>query len=94
MDEAGFGYGDFGYGLDDLSGSNFQAFDDTITGNANANELVGGTGDDTLNGLAGDDVLEGGGLAEANVLDCGAGDGDIGFGQGTGTGNSRTNCEF
>jgi Ca2+-binding RTX toxin-like protein len=69
-------------------------FDDTITGNANANELVGGTGDDTLSGLAGDDVLEGGGLAEINHLDCGAGDGDIGFGQGTGTGASRILCEF
>jgi len=69
-------------------------FNDTITGNANANELVGGTGDDTLNGLAGDDVLEGGGLAEENVLDCGAGDGDIGFGEGSGTNAARSNCEF
>ncbi len=70
------------------------AGDDTITGNASANELVGGAGDDILNGLAGDDTLEGGGGIEANVLDCGAGDGDIGFGEGTGTGFSRTNCEF
>ena len=69
-------------------------YDDIITGNANANELVGGLGDDTLTGLAGDDVLEGGGLAEENVLDCGAGDGDIGFGEGTGTGALRNNCEF
>jgi Ca2+-binding RTX toxin-like protein len=69
-------------------------YNDIIVGNASANELVGGTGDDTLSGLAGDDVLEGGGLTEANVLDCGAGDGDIGFGQGSGVGNSRTNCEF
>lgn len=69
-------------------------FDDSITGNASANELVGGVGDDTLLGLAGDDVLEGGGLAEVNALDCGAGDGDIGFGQGSGMGSSRINCEF
>jgi len=69
-------------------------FNDTITGNANANELVGGTGDDTLNGLAGDDVLEGGGGTEENVLDCGAGDGDIGFGEGSGTNADRQNCEF
>jgi hypothetical protein len=33
MDEAGYGYGDFGYGLDDITGSSFQSFDDTITGN-------------------------------------------------------------
>jgi Ca2+-binding RTX toxin-like protein len=69
-------------------------YNDVITGNANANELVGGIGDDTLSGLAGDDVLEGGGSTEVNVLDCGAGDGDIGFGEGSGTGASRTNCEF
>lgn len=69
-------------------------FNDTITGNASANELVGGTGDDILNGLGGDDVLEGGGLAEENVLDCGAGDGDIGFGEGSGTTAARSNCEF
>ncbi|MEI9948367.1 MAG: calcium-binding protein [Pseudomonadota bacterium] len=69
-------------------------YNDIITGNASANELVGGLGDDTLSGLGGDDVLEGGGLAQINVLDCGAGDGDIGFGQGTGTGSARTNCEF
>ena len=68
--------------------------DDTITGNASANELVGGLGDDTLYGLAGDDVLEGGGGAEENVLDCGAGDGDIGFGEGSGTNAARSNCEF
>src|SRR6478736_4579134 len=46
-------------------------YNDIITGNANANELVGGVGDDTLNGLAGDDVLEGGGGTEVNKLDCG-----------------------
>ncbi|MEO6600995.1 MAG: calcium-binding protein [Polyangiaceae bacterium] len=67
---------------------------DFLTGNASANELVGGTGNDTLMGLAGDDTLEGGGLAEVNVLDCGAGDGDIGFGKGTGVGASIANCEF
>jgi hypothetical protein len=33
MDDFGYGYGDYGYGLDDLSDSSFQAFDDTITGN-------------------------------------------------------------
>ena len=70
------------------------AGDDTITGNASANELVGGAGDDTMYGLAGDDTLEGGGGTEANVLDCGAGDGDIGFGDGSGTGHAKTNCEF
>jgi Ca2+-binding RTX toxin-like protein len=67
---------------------------DSITGNASNNELVGGTGNDHLYGMAGDDVLEGGGLAEVNVLDCGAGDGDIGFGMGSGTGASIANCEF
>jgi len=69
-------------------------YNDTITGNANSNELVGGIGDDTLNGLAGDDVLEGGGSTEANKLDCGTGDGDIGFGEGSGVGALRSNCEF
>jgi Ca2+-binding RTX toxin-like protein len=69
-------------------------YNDIIVGNASANELVGGLGDDTLSGLAGDDVLEGGGAAEANILDCGAGDGDIGFGQGSDPLASRTNCEF
>jgi Ca2+-binding RTX toxin-like protein len=67
---------------------------DVITGNASANELVGGLGDDTLTGLAGDDTLEGGGLAQSNILDCGAGDGDIGFGKGTGGTAAMTNCEF
>ena len=69
-------------------------YNDIITGNASANELVGGLGDDTLDGLAGDDVLEGGGGAEANKLDCGAGDGDIGFGQGSDLLATRINCEF
>ncbi|MEI9939163.1 MAG: calcium-binding protein [Pseudomonadota bacterium] len=69
-------------------------FDDTITGNAAANELVGGLGDDTLDGAAGDDVLEGGGGAEKNHLDCGSGDGDIGFGQGSDALATRVNCEF
>jgi Ca2+-binding RTX toxin-like protein len=67
---------------------------DFITGNASANELVGGLGDDSLTGLAGDDTLEGGGLAQSNILDCGAGDGDIGFGKGTGGTAAMTNCEF
>jgi len=69
-------------------------YNDIITGNASANELVGGLGDDTLNGLAGDDVVEGGGGTESNILDCGAGDGDIGFGQGSGATAARSNCEF
>jgi len=69
-------------------------YNDTITGNPSANELVGGLGDDILKGLAGDDVLEGGGGTEGNDLDCGAGDGDIGFGEGSGTGFARANCEF
>jgi hypothetical protein len=68
---------------------------DFLTGNASANELVGGTGDDTLTGLAGDDTLDGGGLAQSNILDCGAGDGDIAYGQGTGgTASKMSNCEF
>jgi Ca2+-binding RTX toxin-like protein len=69
-------------------------YNDIINGNASANELVGGLGNDTLNGLAGDDVLEGGGSTESNILDCGAGDGDIGFGQGSGATAARTFCEF
>jgi hypothetical protein len=57
--------------------------------------LVGGTGDDTLTCLAGDDTLDGGGLAQSNILDCGAGDGDIAYGQGTGgTASKMSNCEF
>lgn len=67
--------------------------DDVFTGNASANELVGGTGDDTLTGLGGDDILEGGGLAESNVLDCGEGI-DIGYGEGSGGSASKANCEL
>jgi Ca2+-binding RTX toxin-like protein len=93
----GVGSGEVGEGdllatdMENVIGTDYN---DVITGNASANELVGGLGDDTLTGLAGDDVLEGGGLAEENVLDCGAGDGDIGFGEGSGTNASRVNCEF
>lgn len=35
-------------------------FNDTLSGDANANRLEGGKGDDTLNGRAGDDILMGG----------------------------------
>jgi hypothetical protein len=34
--------------------------DDTITGNAGANTLGGGTANDTIDGLAGNDLLNGG----------------------------------
>lgn len=40
-----------------LTGSNFN---DTLSGNANANAIVGGTGNDTLNGNNGNDTLTGG----------------------------------
>ncbi len=50
-----------------VNGGNF-----TGTGNALANQIVGGSGNDVLNGLAGDDVLEGG--VGNDTLDGGTGD--------------------
>lgn len=44
-------------GIENLLGSNFN---DTLTGDAAANDLNGGTGNDTLNGGAGNDTLNGG----------------------------------
>lgn len=64
---------------------------DSLTGNALNNELVGGAGNDQLFGLAGDDTLEGGGGAEDNDLDCGAGF-DVAYGAGSAPG-STTACE-
>lgn len=50
-------------GTDTLSGIENavgSAYDDTITGDENANELSGGDGDDTITGGRGDDTLAGG----------------------------------
>ena len=49
--------GDTYVSIENVIGS---AFDDTITGDGQANHLFGGRGDDTLDGGDGDDVLEGG----------------------------------
>jgi serralysin len=49
--------GDTLTGIENLDGSDF---DDTLTGNALANRLIGGLGDDTLNGGGGNDLLIGG----------------------------------
>ncbi len=43
--------------IENITGS---AFDDTLTGDANANVLLGGDGDDTLAGLGGADIIDGG----------------------------------
>jgi len=44
-------------GIEGLLGS---AFDDTLTGDANANSLSGGTGNDTISGDLGNDFIDGG----------------------------------
>nr|WP_276611489.1 cadherin domain-containing protein [Caulobacter sp. 602-2] len=51
------GYGDHFLNVQHVIGS---GFDDNIGGDANANVLTGGGGNDTLTGRAGNDVLEGG----------------------------------
>ncbi len=48
------GAGDTYDGIENLTGS---AFDDTLTGDDNANTLIGGAGADTLKGGGGDDTL-------------------------------------
>jgi Ca2+-binding RTX toxin-like protein len=60
--------GDTLSGIEGVIGS---AFNDTLSGNNDANILNGGAGDDTLKGDAGDDTLTGG--AGADLLDGGAG---------------------
>ncbi|MFM9938973.1 MAG: beta strand repeat-containing protein [Hyphomicrobiaceae bacterium] len=52
----GYGFTDTLSGIEDASGSEFN---DTITGDGNANYLVGQDGDDTLNGGDNDDILIG-----------------------------------
>ncbi|MDC1429966.1 hypothetical protein N8199_08725, partial [Emcibacteraceae bacterium] len=49
--------------------------DDTVTGTAIADSLIGGEGNDTLSGLAGDDILKGG--SGTDSLDGGAGADDL-----------------
>lgn len=44
----------------DIENIRSTAYDDVLTGNADANILTSGSGDDTLNGLAGNDRLDGG----------------------------------
>ncbi|WP_244286826.1 cadherin domain-containing protein [Caulobacter radicis] len=51
------GYGDHFLNVQHVIGS---GFDDNIGGDANANVLTGGSGNDTVAGRAGNDVLEGG----------------------------------
>jgi Ca2+-binding RTX toxin-like protein len=77
-----------GEGTDTLTGIG-QVFgskhDDTITGDANANVLLGGPGNDTISGAAGDDSLNG--MDGTDTLD---------GGDGTDTcanGETNTNCE-
>ncbi len=60
--------GDTLVAIEDLTGS---AFDDTLSGNAQANGLSGGSGDDRLNGAGGADLLLGG--LGNDVLDGGSG---------------------
>lgn len=64
--------------------------DDTITGNASANELVGGDGDDTIDGLGGDDTIEGGN--DDDVINCGSGF-DVHVGS-AGTDTVNSDCEI
>lgn len=75
--EDGFGGVDT---LVDIEGVYGSAFNDAITGDANANFLWAAGGNDTVNGGAGNDSLEG---AEGNdVLDGGAGADTMGGGTG------------
>jgi Ca2+-binding RTX toxin-like protein len=90
--------GDILTSIENLSGS---AFDDTLTGNAGANQIAGGGGQDTLAGAEGNDALLGGagidtlaggtgndglnGGADADVIDGGTGV-DIADYNGSGTG--------
>ncbi len=60
--------GDTLVAIEDLTGS---AFDDTLSGDAEANGLSGGSGDDRLNGAGGADLLLGG--LGNDVLDGGSG---------------------
>jgi Ca2+-binding RTX toxin-like protein len=73
----GYAEGDALFGIENISGSNF---DDVLTGDANANVLWGNDGNDTLSGLGGndhllgrdgDDILDGG--AGADILEGGDG---------------------
>lgn len=66
--------------VENIVGSNF---DDTITGNASANELLGGAGNDSIEGGSGDDQLEGG--AGADIINGGAGNDRIVGGGGADT---------
>ncbi len=64
-------------GIEGVIGS---AFDDTLTGDANANRLEGGAGNDVLKGGAGADTLLGG--AGNDVLNGGVGDDTLDGGDG------------
>ncbi len=85
-------------GIENITGS---AFNDTLTGDANANTLIGGAlndilngggGDDTLSGDAGNDILDGGtgadtltGGADNDILSGGSGVDSLDGGTGTDT---------
>ncbi len=69
--------GDTLTGIEQLYGSNHN---DTLTGNALANQLLGFDGNDALDGGAGDDSLSGG--AGADTLTGGEGDDDLRGGAG------------
>ncbi len=81
--------------------------DDTVTGNALANDIDGGAGADTIDGGAGSDTLFGAagddvmdGAAGDDILDGGAGDNDLTCGAGDdiayneGSGTRAADCEL
>lgn len=87
--------GDTGNAEADLLGTDVENLvggsgNDTLTGNASANEIVGGAGDDVISGLGGDDTLEGG--ADDDTIDCGSGF-DVNVGA-VGTDTVNADCEI
>jgi len=57
VNTGGDAQGDLLYNIEDVIGSNFN---DTLTGDLNANQLSGGQGNDMLTGFGGNDILDGG----------------------------------
>lgn len=67
LNDDGFGNRDIFFNIEGVEGSDFG---DRLRGDANANVLLGGDGDDNLNGAGGDDQLDGG--AGIDVFDASA----------------------